>query len=252
MQTIRRIAVAAAATAFTALALAVPAASANVHPRATTVCANNPVPCTDISNLGMDLGNSAQFIQNAVKGDGAGHKINLRQAADNRSNEDFIVRVVGTVGQLCPSEDNPVTGVNSLDPTSYACLVYNTTGGSGFPVFQAKFAPNSNVTGNCIGAISATDGFKARLERCGHPNTFWVADLAADVKVTLPGPTSAIVYFPIEFAMDTAASNPLVLTNVLNNNPTHQLTIHQENFSGGQVPNRQMFGVTVGSPILSF
>ncbi|HEX6855688.1 MAG TPA: hypothetical protein VF204_10360 [Streptosporangiaceae bacterium] len=224
------------------------AASAGVHahPHATTVCDNNPntpfLRCTNISSLLLNQNNGPAFIQNATqKGVAAGSLyknriINLRQASNTRTNEDFIIRFVGFTDQLCGTG-----GVNSLDPTSYACLNYPD-----YPVFQGQFAPNSNESGFCVGAISATEGFKVRLRRCGTPQTFWVADLAASITVTFPGGhPGALLYFPLEFAADTSASNPLVLTlNPNSKNPTNLLTLQQENFSGGSVPDRQMFTLT--------
>ncbi|MEP7026780.1 MAG: hypothetical protein ABJB47_23825, partial [Actinomycetota bacterium] len=97
-------------------------ASTHVKPHATTVCDNSPnLPCTNISNLLLNQGNGPDFIQNAsqlgsVAGGFQGRKINLRQASDTRTNEDFIIRFVGRLGQLCGTG-----GVNSIDPTSYAC-----------------------------------------------------------------------------------------------------------------------------------
>ena len=220
------------------------AASAAVHPHATTVCDNNPntpfLRCTNISSLMLDQGVGPIFVQNATqKGVKAGSLyqnriINLRQVSNTRTNEDFIIRFVGFTDQLCG-----VGGVNSLDPTSYACLNYPD-----YPVYQGQFAPNSNESGYCVGAISATEGFKARLERCGTPRTFWVADLAASITFTFPG-GFPLVYFPLEFAADTSASNPLVLTlNPNSKNPSNLLTLQQENFSGGSVPDRQMWTLT--------
>jgi hypothetical protein len=235
----------------TALGLAgATAASASTHtvkPRATTVCDNNPhhLRCTNISSLLLNQGNGPDFVQNAtslgsVGGTDQGRKINLRQASDTRINEDFIIRFVGTVGQLCGTG-----GVNSLDPTSYACLVYNENSEGYFPVYQAQFAPDSNESGFCVGALAATEGFKIRLERCGSPKSFWVADLAASITITLPAPFQPLVYFPLEFAADTSASNPLVLTlNPNSTRPANALTLQQENFSGGTVPDRQMFTLT--------
>ena len=229
------------------------AASAAVHPHANTVCDHNPGTvsprCTNISNLLLNQDNSPQFIQNATQ---KGVKpcslyqnriVNLRQASNTRTNEDFIIRFVGVLGQLCGTG-----GVNSIDPTSYACLNYP----AGYPVYQGQFAPNSNESGFCVGAISATEGFKVRLERCGSPRTFWVADLAADIQVTLPGiKPLVLVYFPLEFAADTSASNPLVMTlNPNSKNPSNLLTLQQENFSGGKVPDRQMFTLTGPAGIL--
>jgi hypothetical protein len=226
------------------------AASAGVHvrPHATTVCDNNPGTvsprCTNISNLMLNQGNGPVFIQNATqKGVKAGSLyqnriVNLRQASNTRTNEDFIIRQVSDIGHLCGTG-----GVNSLDPTSYACLNYPDF----YPVFQGQFAPNSNETGFCVGAISATEGFKVRLERCGTPRTFWVGDIAASVQVTIVFNNAPFLlfYFPLEFSADTSASNPLVMTlNPNSKNPSNLLTLQQENFSGGLVPDRQMFTLT--------
>jgi hypothetical protein len=217
-------------------------ASTHVKPHATTVCDNNPSAqrCTNISSLLLNQNNGPAFIQNAtnkgakVPGGFQGRIINLRQASNTRTNEDFIIRFVGFTDQLCGQG-----GVNALDPTSYACLNYPD-----YPVYQGQFAPNSNESGYCVGAISATLGFKARLERCGTPRTFWVADLAASITFTFPG-GPPLVYFPLEFAADTSATNPLVLTlNPNSVNPTNLLTLQQENFSGGSVPDRQMWTLT--------
>ena len=89
----------------TALGLAgATAASAgvHVHPRATTVCDNNPgtvsPACTNISNLLLNQDNAPSFIQNATqKGVKApslyqNRIVNLRQASNTRTNEDFIIR----------------------------------------------------------------------------------------------------------------------------------------------------------------
>lgn len=227
-----------------ALTLAVAGgASATVHPHATTVCDNSAIECTNISSLLLNQNNGPVFIQNATsKGAAAGQQfrgriVNLRQASDSRTNEDFEIRYVGNLGQLCGTG-----GVNSIDPTSYACLAYP----SFYPVYQGQFAPNSDESGFCVGAISATEGFKARLERCGSPQTFWVGDLGASITFTFPGGhPSVLVYFPLEFAADHAASNPLVLTlNPNSKNPANLLTLQQENFQGGSVPDRQMFTLT--------
>jgi hypothetical protein len=229
----------------TALGLAgATAASASTHtvkPHATTVCNNSSMPCTNISNLLLNQGNGPDFVQNAtglgaVGGTDQGRKVNLRQASDTRINEDFVIRFVGVLGQLCGTG-----GVNSIDPTSYACLNYPDF----YPVYQGQFAPNSNESGFCVGALAATEGFKVRLERCGSPKSFWVADLAASITITLPAPFQPLVYFPLEFAADSSASNPLVLTlNPNTHNPANELFIQQENFSGGSVPDRQMFTLT--------
>jgi hypothetical protein len=219
-------------------------ASSHVKPHATTVCNNSTMPCTNISNLLLNQGNGPDFVQNAtglgaVGGTDQGRKVNLRQASDSRINEDFVIREVGTVGQLCSRTAGP--GVNSLDPTSYACLNYPDF----YPVFQGQFAPDSNESGFCVGALSATLGFKIRLERCGSPKSFFVADLAASITITVPAPFQPLVYFPLEFGADSSASNPLVLTlNPNSTRPANALTLQQENFSGGSVPDRQMFTLT--------
>ena len=144
-------------------------------PAETIVCNNSTMPCTNISNLMLNQGNGPDFIQNA-SGWGVvppslyqGRKINLRQASNTRFNEDFIITKAGTLGQLCGA-----SGANALDATSYACLNFAPT----YPVYQGQFAPNGNESGFCVGAMSATLGFKARLERCGSPRSFWIADLA--------------------------------------------------------------------------
>jgi hypothetical protein len=234
--------VAASAAITTSLGLAAAgAASATSGPQviknATTVCSNNSDPCTNISSLLYNQGNGPDFVQNAT-GLGAigpfqNRKVNLRQASDTRTNEDFIIRRVGVLSQLCGTG-----GVNSIDPTSYACLNY-----PGFyPVYQGKFAPNSVVSGYCVGALAAVNGFKARLVRCGSPKSFFVADLASSITITLPAPFQPQIYFPLELASDTSASNPLVLTvNPNSTNPSKQLYVSQENFSGGSVPDRQMY-----------
>ena len=205
IRSIRGLSVLAASVAVsTALGLAgASAASASTHavkPNATTVCNNSSKPCTNISNLLLNQGNGPDFVQNAtglgaVAGTDQGRKVNLRQASDTRINEDFIVTLVGNLGQLCGTG-----GANSIDPTSYACLNYPTN----YPVYQAQFAPDSNESGYCVGAMSATLGFKTRLERCGTPRTFFVADLAAQITVTVPAPFQPLVYFPLELAADTS------------------------------------------------
>ena len=246
IRSIRGLSVLAASVAVsTALGLAgATAASASTHavkPHATTVCNNSSMPCTNISNLLLNQGNGPDYVQNAtglgaVGGTDQGRKVNLRQASDTRINEDFVIRYLGNLSQLCGTG-----GVNSIDPTSYACLNY-----PGFyPAFQAQFAPNSNESGYCVGALAATEGFKIRLERCGSPKSFFIGDLAASITITVPAPFQPLVYFPLEFAADSSASNPLVLTlNPNTTSPTNELFLEQENFSGGQVPDRQMFTLT--------
>jgi hypothetical protein len=221
------------------------AASAGTHvkPHATTVCNNVPnfFQCTNISSLLLNQNNDPEFVQNAtslgsVGGTDQGRKINLRQASDTRVNEDFIIRYVGLTGQLCG-----VGGVNGLDPTSYACLNYPDD----YPVFQGQFAPDSNESGFCVGALSATLGFKIRLERCGSPKSFWVGDIKATVTKTDPSGKHKLYYIPLEFAADTSASNPLVLTlNPNSTKPADGLSLQQENFSGGFVTDRQLWALT--------
>jgi hypothetical protein len=236
---------AASVAASTTLGLAgATSASATIHikPAETTVCNNSTMRCTNISNLMLNQGNSPDYIQNAT-GLGVvppslyqGRKINLRQASNSRTNEDFIITKLGTLSALCGTG-----GVNSLDPTSYACLNYPGT----YPVFEGQFAPNGNESGFCVGAMSATLGFKIRLEQCGSPRAFWVADLATQVTVTRPGGGQTLHYFPLEFAADTSLSNPLVLTlNPNTKSPANGLFLEQENLQGGQVPDRQLFTLT--------
>jgi hypothetical protein len=230
----------------TTVGLAGAAAAATSTPRitpaATTVCNNSTMPCTNISSLMLNQGNGPDFIQNA-SGWGVvppslyqGRKINLRQASNTRVNEDFIITKVGTLGQLCGSG-----GANSLDPTSYACLNFPAA----YPVYEGQFAPDGNESGFCVGTMSATLGFKIRLERCGSPRSFWIADLAQKLTVTFPGGGKPLVYFPLEFAADTSLSNPLVLTlRTGTKSPANELFLEQENLSGGQVPDSQLFTLT--------
>ena len=226
----------------TALGLAgATAASASTHavkPNATTVCNNSSMPCTNISNLLLNQGNGPDFVQNAtglgaVGGTDQGRKVNLRQASDTRINEDFIVTLVGNLGQLCGTG-----GANSIDPTSYACLNYPTN----YPVYQAQYAPNSTESGYCVGAATVAQGQAATLQKCGGPKTFFIGDLASDITVTLPGPFQPLIYFPLEAAADTSATNALVLTlNTSSSNPPNGLFLQQENRSGGKVIQAQMF-----------
>jgi hypothetical protein len=212
-----------------------------VKPAETTVCNNSGMRCTNISSLLLNQGNGPDFIQNAsswgsVGGTDQGRKVNLRQASDTRINEDFILTKVGPLSQLCSTG-----GANALDPTSYACLNFPPA----YSVYQAQFAPDGDESGFCVGAMSATLGFKIRLERCGTPRSFWIADLAARLVVTQPGGHHHLVYFPLEFAADTSLSNPLVLTlNTNTKSPANELFLEQENLSGGQVPDSQMFTLT--------
>jgi hypothetical protein len=226
-------------------ASAAPSASGGGHgvkPAETTVCQNSGMRCTNISNLLLNQGNAPDFIQNAT-GLGVvppslyqGRKINLRQASNTRTNEDFIVSMVGTLGQLCGTG-----GANSLDVTSFACINYPPT----YRVYESEFAPDSNDSGFCVGAMSATLGFKIRLEPCGSPRTFWIPDLKAGITVTNPGGGHRLHYFPLEFAADTSISHPLVLTlNPNTTSPLNGLFLEQENLAGGAVPDRQLFTLT--------
>src|ERR1044071_2168291 len=190
-------------------AAAASASTPRFKPAETTVCNNSTMPCTNISNLMLNQGNAPDFIQNA-SGWGVvppslyqGRKINLRHDSNTRTNEDFIIRMVGNLGQLCGTG-----GANSIDPTSYACLNYPST----YRVYEAVFAPDGNESGYCVGAMSATLGFKIRLERCGTPRSFWIPDLKAGIVVTNPGGHQRLHYFPLEFAADTSLTHPLVLT----------------------------------------
>ena len=251
-------------------------AAGHVTPSATTVCNNSTNPCTNISSLLLNQGNAPSYIQNVVSsstggggggyggggggcgffcgiggGGGfggfgghsvrpsvpgvpsvAGSRINLAPASDTATSEDFIITRVGTLGQLCGS------GVNAIDPTGYACLNYGTN----YPVYQAQYAPNSTESGYCVGAATVAQGQAATLQKCGSPKTFFIGDLASDITVTLPGPFQPLIYFPLEAAADTSATNALVLTlNTNSSNPSNGLFLQQENRSGGKVIQAQMF-----------
>lgn len=227
-----------------ALSSAPAIASTHVNPHATVVCTTSDPACTNISNLMLNGDNEPTAVLNATTGQAAiGRRLNLRQFSNTRTNEDFSIKFVGTLGELCPNFVHPVPGQNSLDPTSYACLHYSWF----YPVYQGNFAPDSNETGQCVGALAATDGFKLRLVRCGDPRSFWVADLAAQIVKTTPD-SNTLYYAPLEFAADHAASNPLVATFVPDSkNPVNKVVLHQENFTGSGVQDRQMWTLT-GQP----
>lgn len=93
-----------------------------------------------------------------------------------------------------------------------------------------------------MGAATVTKGQTVTLQKCGGPKTFFIADLGSDITVTLPGPFQLLIYFPLEAAADTSASNTLVLTlNTSSSNPSNGLYLQQENRSGGRVIQAQMF-----------
>jgi len=234
-------------------ATAASASTSTIKPHATNVCDNNPHhsqsgECRNLSSLFYDNGNQPNMVLNAtMKGlkpgtQFQGRILNLRQVSDSRTNEDFIIRKVGELDVLCNT-----SGAQALDPTSYACL--NLQGHEDSlrrsdhnVVYSLEFAPNSVETGSCVGAISATLGFKVRLERCGAARTLWVTDFAAERVKTHPGGGDRLFYTPLVFAADTFASNPLVLTlNPNSKNPSNLLSIQQENFQGGSVPDRQLW-----------
>jgi hypothetical protein len=225
------------------------AASAGVHvkPSSTTVCDNNArdsrsPACTDISSLFFNNDNAPSLVQNATmkglkpgSGEFRNRIVNLRQHSDSRPNEDFNIQLVGFTDQLCGAG-----GAQALDPTSFACLNYPN-----YPVYEGNFTPLNRDSGYCVGALAPSDGFKARLLRCGTPKTFWVADLAGTIQVTFPGGHRALFYFPLELASDTSATHPEVLTlNPNSKNPVNQLTVNQENFQGGKAIDRQLFTLT--------
>jgi hypothetical protein len=107
-----------------------------------------------------------------------------------------------------------------------------------------QFAPGSAGSGFCVGALSATQGFRIRLERCGGLHSFWVADVSTQITITRPD-GQALHYAPLEFAADTSISHPLVLTLHPNSrSPQNELFLEQENLSGGEVPDRQLFTLT--------
>jgi hypothetical protein len=217
-------------------------AASHLRPAETTVCNNSTLPCTNVSNLLLNQGNyRPDFILHATTVGGtnahpADRKLNLSQASDSLSSEDFTIRFIGTVSQLCG-----LHGANGLDPTSYACLTFSGS----FPVIQQEFSPDSNASGYCVGAASVAQGQPARLEKCGSPRTFFVADLTASITVTVPAPFQPLVYFPLEYAADTSASSPLVLTlHTRSSDPADGLFLEQEKASGGRVPDSQMFTLT--------
>jgi hypothetical protein len=203
-----------AATVGASLALALPA-SAATHPHATTACGNR---CDDVS--GELLGPT--FILNAsgVGRDTASpflHRVvNLRLGSNSATNEDWDVDKVGTLTQLC---GNP--GVNTIDPSSYACLNLSPWA----PVFQAELTPNSNPTGFCAGAYAPVEGFKVRLFPCGRQRTFFVEDINGQD----PGEGPTGNYIALVYAPDTSASNPLVVgVREFSAHPKFQIVLQRE------------------------
>ena len=75
----------------------------------------------------------------------------------------------------------------ALALTSSSAFALDTTSIQLKWVYQAQFAPDGNESGYCVGAMSATLGFKIRLERCGSPRSFWIPDLQSGIVVTKPG-----------------------------------------------------------------
>ena len=204
------------------------AASASSNPgikNATTVCGGL---CLDLSNeqLGMNS------IQNA-HGGSAGTSINLRRQGNLKVNEDFMVNFVGFLGEFCANDG----GNGEIPSTSYACINYPIF----WDVFQNRFAPDSNPTGQCIGVTAASVSQRVSLVPCRgvDGSTFWVGDginsLGGDCRTTG-------TYCPWVNGADQSTSDPLVLTvNTGSKHPTNVLRVDPELGSGGSIPDIQQF-----------
>jgi hypothetical protein len=200
------------------------ASSPHATKNATTVCGSF---CFDLSSALL----GANKIQNAANG---GPWVNLRQAGNARTNEDFQAGFVGFLGQFCANGEIPIT--------SYACVNYP----SFWDVFQANFAPNSNQTGLCVGVTTPNVSQRVALVPCRSTSgaTFWVGDrangLGGDCRV--PGN-----YCPWINGADPATSHPLALTvNASSRFPHNVLRVNPENLSAGTVQDYQQFTTAVG------
>jgi hypothetical protein len=233
---IRKHAARAAVAAAAALAVAAGAAPAAVaatataRPGATTVCGST---CQDV--WGPLFG--PQFILNATNlgaihpGALQGRKLNLRQGSNSATNEDFEVFQVGVLHQFCTASG----GNGQVPSTSYACLTLLPSNPNS-AVFEVQFAPNSDETHFCAGALAPTNNFKIRLEHCGSRLTFFVEDNADEVE------TSAGEFVPLIFAADRASSHPLVATVLeFSTSPVKRLVIRRlDRTSAGDPVNAQL------------
>lgn len=224
------------ATAGLALAagLVLPAA-ASVHPNATSACG---VTCQDVSGAlyGPD------YILNATNLGGSGpfqgRKINLRLGSNSFANEDFLIRTVASLHQMCTASG----GDGEVASTSYACLTLLPLTPNA-PVFQARFAPNSVQSNFCAGPVAPVDGFKLRLEPCGTVRTYFIEDLPDAVE------TSAGEFVPLIYAADTRGTNPLVVKVLsFSHRPARQVVVSQLVLSGSDHP---VLSELVARPVLN-
>jgi hypothetical protein len=197
---------------------------------ATSVCGSL---CFDLSN--EQLGTNS--IQNA-HGGATGTSINLRRAGNLKVNEDFEVGFVGFLGEFCPNDG----GNGEIPSTSYVCVNYPAF----WDVFQAKFSPDSNQSGQCVGVTAASVSQRVSLVPCRgvDGSTFWVGDainqLGGDCR-------TAGNYCPWVNGADQATSDPLVLTvNTGSEHPTNVLRVNPELGSGGSIPDIQQFTTEPG------
>ena len=84
---------------------------------------------------------------------------------------------------------------------------------------RASSRPNGNESGFCVGAISRPWASRFALSAVAPRGPSGSPTWPLPSSVTLPGIKPRLLYFPLEFAADTSASNPLVLT--LNPNSTN-------------------------------
>lgn len=227
----KRLIIGAAAAACLTLGFGAPALAGvhqagNAKPQATSACG---FQCFDLSNL--QLGPS--FIQN--KSNTTGSKVNLRQAANIYTNEDFIDDAVGTVATYCSATPTD----QEFNSTGYICTHYASD-----TVYEADFAPDSVETGNCVGVATANlAGQNVTLQPCGETTrTLWIADAGDGVF------HHGHLYTPWIQGSDTNLSHPLVLTlNTGTKKPADGLQVSRENLSGSSLPDTQEFTVRVGA-----
>lgn len=195
---------------------------------ATLVCGFR---CFDLSSLVT----GPNKIQNVYHG---GSSINLRDSGVLRTNEDFTSELpITTVGDT--GTPGTACGEGLLSATSVFCISSEYASDN---VYEANWSPNSNESGNCVGAPGGNVAGRVSLQPCGvTARTLWVADSNDSVFV------HGHFYTPWLNGADTSFSHPLTLTvNASSKHPQNVLRVDSENESAGFVPDTQQFNITFG------
>jgi hypothetical protein len=204
---------------------------------ATITCGGN---CFDLSSELLDHNAPGSAIQNAVGGPVLGNNVNIRQAGNNRSNEDFTNEFVGIVAQFCDGDFgfNP-NGI--FDQNSVACTHYLFS-----PVFEADSSPLGRTSGLCVGVAVPDVSMRVSLQPCGVKATsLWIAD-------TFHGVTDSngSDYVPWINGGSIQFSHPYVLTvNTASHHPANVLRVATEQTSSGQVTDNQQFSIDNDTPV---